>query len=124
MPKFFDPLVANAPYFFIAVGVIWLAIAFLTGSALILWPVVACAVAGLMLRRMPSHRFTWAWVVATASMGFLICAYQVYSWAGFLSGTFSGLAAGSFVSFAVLAVLHLFLFYAGTTKPGVREAAS
>jgi len=121
LPKLLEPLVVNAPYFFIAVGVFWLAIAFLTGSALILWPVIACVLGGLMLRQMPSFRLTWAWVVATAAMGFLICAYQVYSWAGFLGGTFSGLAAGSLVTFAVLAVIHMFLFYAGTAKPGPKE---
>jgi len=121
MPRLFEPLVSNAPYFFIAVGVVWLAVAFVAASALLLWPVVACIAGGLMMRQIPSHRFTWAWVVASASMGFLICAYQVYAWAGFLGGVFSGVAAEAFVGFAVLALVHVFLFYAGTAKPSTKE---
>ena len=121
MPKVLEPLVANASYFFIAVGVVWLAVAILAGSALILWPVVACLAGGLMLRQMPSHRFTWAWVVSSAVMGFLISAYQVYAWAGYLGGTFSSLAATLFGGFAVLAIVHVFLFYAGISKPSVKK---
>ena len=124
MSKLFEPLVSNSPYFFIAVGVIWLAIGVLTGSALVLWPVIACVAAGVMLRQMPSFRLTWAWVVATATMGFLISAYQVYAWAGLLGGTFSSIAAGAFATFAIFAVIHLFLLYAGTAKPAVKESVA
>ena len=124
MPKLLQPLVAYAPYFFIAVGAVWLAVAFLTGSTLILWPAVACVAAGLLLRQMPSLRFTWAWVVSSAAMGFLISAYQVYAWSGFLGGAFSSLAAGSLAGFAILAVVHVFLIYAGASKPVVKESPS
>ncbi len=122
MPKLLDPLVANAPYAFIVVGVIWLALAALTGSALILWPVIACIAGGLMLRQWPSRKLTWAWVVATAVMGFILSAYNVYAWASFLGGAFSTLAAASTIGFVVFAVAHLLLFYAATAKPGVAKA--
>jgi hypothetical protein len=122
MPRFLEVLVANAAYFFIAVGVVWLAVAVLAGSALILWPVVACIAAGLMLREWPSGRLTWAWVVATAAMGFILSAYQVYAWLSFLGGAFSNLAAASTAGFAVLAVVHLLLIYAGTSRPGAAKA--
>jgi len=118
MPKFLDTLVTNAAYAFVVVGVIWLAIAFLAGSSLILWPALACIAGGIMLRELPSGRLTWPWVVATAVMGFLLSAYQVYAWLSFLGGAFSTLAAASVVGFAVFAVAHVFLFYAATTKPG------
>ena len=98
--------------------------AVLAASALIAWPVVACIAGGLMLRRWPTRRLTWAWAVATAAMGFLLSAYQVYAWLLFIGGAFSSLAAASSVGFAVLAVVHVFLFYAATRKPGNLAAAA
>jgi hypothetical protein len=124
MSRILDPLVANAAYAFIAVGVVWLAVAILAGSALILWPVVACVAGGVMLKQWPGQRITWAWVISASAMGFLLSAYQVYAWMSFLGGAFSGLAAASLAGFAVLALVHLFLFYLGTAKPGVAEAIS
>jgi hypothetical protein len=123
MPKILDLFVANGSYFFIAVGVIWLAIAFLAGSSLILWPVVACIAGGIMLREWPSGRFTWAWCVATAVMGLLLAAYQVYAWLSFLGGAFSTLATLSTAGFAVLAVIHVLLFYVATARPAEKAAA-
>jgi hypothetical protein len=123
MPKILDILVTNAAYFFIAVGVIWLVVAVLADSSLILWPVLACIAGGIMLREWPSRRFTWAWCVATAVMGFLLSAYLVYVWLSFLGGAFSTQAAASSAGFAVLAILHILLFYATTSKPAaVKEA--
>jgi len=122
MPKILDALVANGSYFFVAVGVVWLAIAVLAGSSLILWPVVACIAGGVMLREWPTGRFAWAWCVATAVMGFLLAAYQVYAWLSFLGGAFSTLAAASTASFAVLAILHVLLFYVVVSKPSAKEA--
>jgi len=124
MPKFLDTLVANVAYAFIAAGVIWLAVAVLAGSSLILWPVVACIAAGIMLREWPSGRLTWSWAVATAVMGFLLSAYQVYAWLSFLGGAFSTLAVVSVIGFAVFAILHVFLFYAATSKPTTAKAAT
>jgi len=122
MPKLLDTLVANAPYAFIAAGVIWLAIAVFAVSSLILWPVLACIAAGVMLREWPSGRLTWAWAVATAVMGFLLSAYQVYAWLSFLGGAFSTLAAVSVVGFAFFAVGHVFLFYAVSSRPSIAKA--
>jgi len=124
MPRILDSIAANAAYAFVAVGVIWLVVAFLTGSALVLWPVVACVAGGAQLKLWPSRRLTWAWVVSSAVMGFLLSVYQVYAWLSFLGGAFSSLAAASSIGFALLAVAHLFLFYAGTAKPSAAESAA
>jgi len=124
MPKFLDTLVANVAYAFIAVGVIWLVIAVLADSSLILWPVVACIAGGIMLREWPGGRLTWSWAVATVVMGFLLSAYQVYAWLSFLGGTFSTLAVVSIIGFALFAAVHGFLFYAATSKPTTAKAAS
>jgi hypothetical protein len=124
MPRILDTLVANSAYFFIVVGVIWLAIAVVAASPLIAWPVVACIAGGIMLRQWPAGRLTWAWCVATAVMGFLLSAYQVYAWLSFLGGAFSSLAAISMVGFALLAAVHVLLFYAGSSKPRAANAPS
>ena len=117
MPGIGAVLRANAPYAFIVVGVVWLAVAILTGSALILWPVFACIAGGVLLRMRPSGRLTWAWAISTAVLGLLLSAYQVYAWAPFLGGAFSSVAAVSVACFTLLAIAHLFLFYAGIGKP-------
>jgi len=122
MPKILDSLVARAAYFFIAVGVIWLAVAVLADSSLIVWPVVACVAGGIMLREWPSGRLTWAWCVATAVMGFLLSSYQVYAWLSFLGGAFSTLAASSTIGFGLLAIVHVLLFFAVTSKPAAAKA--
>ncbi|MDE1858529.1 MAG: hypothetical protein KGI26_05650 [Thaumarchaeota archaeon] len=113
------------PYLFIAVGVAWGAIGAFTGSFLVAWPAVACIVGGIFLRQMPGHRLTWAWAVATASMGLIVSVYQVYAWEPFLGGAFSTIAAASLAGFAVFAVVHVFLLYAGAAaaKP-VRSETS
>jgi len=124
MPKFLDTLVANAAYAFIVAGVIWLAVAVLAGSSLMLWPVGACIAAGIMLREWPSGRLTWPWAVATAVMGFLLSAYQVYDWLSFLGGAFTTVAVASVIGFAVFAIFHVFLFYAVTFKPSIAKGAA
>jgi hypothetical protein len=113
----------NAAYAFFVVAVAWLAVAVLGDSPLTLWPVGACIVSGFTLRMWPGERFTWAWVVATAVLGFLLSAYQVYAWVPFLGGTFSTLAAASLVGFAIFAVAHAFLFFVAL-KPALPKAGS
>ena len=103
----------NSAYVFIVVGVLWLAVAVAAGSALILWPVVACVLGGVFLRMWPAKRLTWAWTVSTAAYGFLLAAYQVYAWLPFLGGAFAGVASVASVVFVIFAVLHIFLFYIG-----------
>lgn len=117
MPDLLGALRANSAYAFLAVGVVWLAVAVVAGSFLILWPTIACIASGVMLKVRPGRRFTWAWVVSSAVFGFVLSAYQVYAWAPFLAGAFSSLAGGALAGFAVLAVVHLFLFYAGVSNP-------
>ncbi len=124
MPRILDALVANGPYAFIAVGVVWLAIAAIAGSALVLWPVVACIAAGGMLRMWPGRRLTWAWAISAAAMGFVLSAYLVYAWAAFEGGAFSSLATASIVGFSILALVHLVLFYLGIAKPAVDAATT
>jgi len=123
MPSPVAMLRENSAYAFLAVGVAWIAVAVLAGSALVLWPVVACFVSGFALKTWPGRRLTWAWAVSSAVLGFLLSAYQVYAWAPFLGGAFSTLAAASLVGFAIFAVVHVFLFYAGL-KPIAASAAS
>jgi hypothetical protein len=123
MPSIVRILRDNSSNAFIGVGVVWLAVAVLAGSAIVLWPVVTFIASGIMLRVMPSHRFTWAWVVASASLGFILSAYLVYAWAPFIGGTFSTLAAGAMVGFAIFAVVHVLLFYVGL-RPAPNTSAT
>jgi hypothetical protein len=114
----------NASYAFFVVAVAWLAVAVLGDSPLTLWPVVACIVSGVTLRMWPGERFTWAWVVSSAVLGFLLSAYQVYAWAPYLGGTFSVLAVTSLVGFAIFAIAHAFLFFVGLRPAAPKSAAT
>jgi len=124
MPDILGIMRSNSSYIFIGVGIVWLVVAVLTWSALVLWPVVAFLAGGIMLRMMPSGRLTWAWVVSTAVLGFLLSAYQVYAWVPFLGGTFSTLAAGALAGFAVFAVVHILLFYVGLKPSAATSTAA
>lgn len=125
MASVFGMLRSNAAYFFILVGLVWAAVGVLTGTLLVAWPAVACIAGGVLLKMMPGHRLTWAWVVATAAMGFLISVYQLYAWAPFAGGFFSALAGEALAGFGVFAVVHVVLLFAGVggTKP-VRSETS
>ena len=105
-----------ASYFFIAMGVAWLAVAVLGASALTAWPVVACFASGVLLKRWPGAGMTFAWAVSTASMGLVFSAYEVYAWYPLLGGPFASVAVAPVFGFAVFAVAHLFLFYAGLAR--------
>ena len=113
MPSFVELLRKNSPYAFIVVGVIWIVVAFVAGSLIILWPVVLCIAAGALLKMRPGQRFTWAWATSSAAMGFLVAGYQAYFWVPYATGSLSSLAALSAGGFGVFAVVHLFLLYAG-----------
>lgn len=119
MPSFFELLRSNVAYFFILVGVIWLAVAVLGDTVLLAWPVVACFASGALLKLVPGNRFTWAWVLSTAVLGFLISIYQVYAWAPLVGGAFSTLAGSTVAAFLVLAAVHVLLFYSGATGPNI-----
>ena len=117
MPNVLGVIRTNSAYAFLLMGVVWLGIAVVAASSLLLWPVVACLLSGVMLRMWPGNRLTWAWAVSSAVLGFLLSAYQVYAWVPFLGGAFSALAGGALAGFAVLAVAHVFLLYAGASRP-------
>jgi hypothetical protein len=117
MPKVLDSFIANSAYAFLLVGLAWLGVAILSASLLLLWPVVACLLSGVLLKVRPGLRFTWAWAVSSAVLGLLLSAYQVYAWAPYLGGAFSTLAEGTLAGFAVLAAAHVMLLYAGALKP-------
>ncbi|MDG6988406.1 MAG: hypothetical protein JRN21_03675 [Nitrososphaerota archaeon] len=108
-----------APYFFIAMGVVWLVVAVIGASVLAAWPVVACFAGGALLKLRPDARLTFAWAVSTAAMGLVFSAYEVYAWYPLLGGAFSSVAAVPVAGFAVFAVAHVFLFYAGVARPTV-----
>ena len=124
MSALIGTLRGNSAYVFIAVGVLWLGVAVAAGTALILWPVVACVLGGVFLKMWPAKRLTWAWAVSTAVFGFLLAAYQVYAWLPFLGGDFAGVAAVASVVFVIFALLHLFLFYVGASpaKPSAEQS--
>ena len=119
--RVFDILRSNTSYAFFGVGIAWLAIVYLTGSLLNLWPVLACFLSGALLRLKPGDRVTWSWVTASATMGFLLAAYQTYAWIPFLSGGFASIATVSLVGFAVFAAVHGLLLYTGRSAPSTAK---
>jgi hypothetical protein len=115
---------SRAAYFFFVVGAAWAGVGVYTGSTLVAWPAVACLAGGALLKLFPGRRLTWAWGVATASMGGIISLYQVYAWEPLLGGAFSGLAAASMAGFALFTVVHLLLLYAGAGTGPLRSETS
>jgi hypothetical protein len=117
MPKVLDRVRDFSSYAFVGIGLVWLAIAFLAGSALLLWPVIACVVGGVLLRLRSGGRLTFAWASSAAIMGLVLSGYQVYQWMPFLGGTFNVLAAESLGGFAAFAVVHFVLLYSAASRP-------
>jgi hypothetical protein len=113
-----------AAYFFIVVGLVWAAVGALTGSALVAWPAGACFVGGAFIRFLPGRRLTWAWGLSTAAMGFIVSIYQIYAWSPLVGGAFSTLAGTALGGFAVFAVVHVLLFYAGASPGALRSETS
>ena len=122
LPKVFDILRSNLAYEFMAVGVVWAAIAVLLGLTIVLWPALTCVVAGLLLRFQPLGRLTWSWANSAAVLGFFVCGYQVYLAFGYVGGVFSMVAIETLAAFAVFAILHLVLLYTGYFPAG-KEAS-
>ena len=117
MPRVLDRIRDFSAYAFVAIGLVWLAIAFLAGSALLLWPVVACIVGGVLLRLRSGGRLSFAWASSAAVMGLVLSGYQVYQWIPFLGGAFNNLAVESLGGFVVLAAVHFLLLYVAATRP-------
>ena len=108
----------NTAYVFVVAGIVWLAAVVLTGSLLVLWPVVACVLSGVLLRMYPGSRFTAAWASASALMGIALSAYQVYAAAPLVSGTFETIAGTSIVAFLLFGLFHVYLLaVSGSRRP-------
>ena len=106
-----------SPYLFWVIAAVWALLGVDGRSVLMAWPVIACALSGALLKFQPGWRVTFSWSASTAILGLLISVYQVYAWSPLLAGDFSALAASALGVFAVLAVVHVFLLYAGTARP-------
>ena len=113
MPSVLERAKTNGRYLFIVVGFAWVGGVYLAGP-LLLWPVFACIVAGLLLWFRPELRLTEPWARASAVMGLVLSAYQAYLAIPLLSGTLSTVAAGALAAFTVFAVVHLFLLWLGS----------
>lgn len=108
----------NLAYVFVVFALIWLAIAALTGSVLVLWPVLACGASGALLRFTPASGLSASLPTASAIMGLFLSAYQVYVATPLLAGAFNTIASISIASFAVLGIGHVYLAYASLpTRP-------
>ncbi|HME19342.1 MAG TPA: hypothetical protein VKF15_06390 [Nitrososphaerales archaeon] len=119
MPSFLNTIRSRADYAFIAVAVVWLAFALYEWSVLLLWPVVALAAGGAMLRLRPGKKVTWAWTISAAVMGLVVAIYQVYLAVPLLQSAFSMVAGASLVVFVVIGGAHVVLAYtaASVNKP-------
>jgi hypothetical protein len=113
MPDILGAMRTFVPYEFVAVGLVWLVLTFVSSAPVVLWPAVTCVVGGVLLKARPGDRLTWAWSTASALLGLLVSAYQVYYWAPLVGGTFAGLAAISVGGFTVFALAHVLLLLAG-----------
>jgi len=113
LPRVFDLLKSNLAYEFLVVGAIWAVVAVGLGLVLVLWPTLACLVAGLLLKFRPSERITWPWAISSAALGLLLSAYQVYAAIPLVGGIFSLVAIETLAGFALFALVHLLLLYSG-----------
>jgi hypothetical protein len=110
----------NLAYAFVIFGLVWVFVAYLTGSLLVIWPAAACIVAGVLIKLMPSSRITIAWGPSAAILGLLLCAYQVYVAVQLLTGAFVTIATMSIVVFFILGVGHAYLAFASYSSPQVK----
>ncbi|MDA4124137.1 MAG: hypothetical protein OK438_01610 [Thaumarchaeota archaeon] len=120
MSRILDALRVNVAYAFLAVGVVWLTVAYLS-SWFVLWPVFTCLVAGILLRVRPTTRLTWAWATASAVLGLLLSGYAAYANVPLVGGPFSTIAELSLAGFGAFAVVHFLILYAAYS-PKVPEA--
>ena len=104
----------NAAYAYVAVGLVWLAIAYYEQSELLLWPVVVMVVGGALLKVRPGERITWAWAVSAAVLGLVLALYQAYVAAPLIVGQTSMIAVVSLSVFALFGLAHVLLAYAGS----------
>ena len=117
MPKILEGLKTNAAYGFLAVGIVWLVVAYVSHSYLVLWPVVTSLLSGVLLKARPGQRLTWAWATSSAVLGLLLAAYQAYAAVPLVGGPSASVASESLGGFAVFAAVHVILLYAGSSSP-------
>ncbi len=106
-------------YLFIILGLVWVAIIFTGGAALLLWPAVTSLVSGALLILRPEARFSSALARASALYCVLLAGYQAYVAIPLLGSVFSTIASYSLASFAIIAILYMVLLYAsfsGTSR--------
>ncbi len=106
-------------YIFIVMGLVWAVLALLGASFLLLWPTLTSLATGALLIVRPEHRFTSALSKASALYGLVLAAYQAYVAVPLLGTVFATIAAYSFASFTLIAIVNVLLLYAGSPK---REA--
>jgi hypothetical protein len=111
MPSYLAMLKTHQPYALFVMAAIWLILAVYVWSALVLWPVLALAAGGLLLMLRPNNRITWTWVTASCGYGIVLALYQAASAASLLGGTFSVVAAESFIIFILLALAQFLVVY-------------
>jgi hypothetical protein len=117
MPKILEVLKSRAAYAFVGVGIVWLVVAYINHSYLVLWPVVTCLLSGVLLKVRPGERLTWAWATASAVLGLILAAYQAYAAFPLVGGPSTSIASESLGGFVAFAVVHFLLLYAGSSSP-------
>lgn len=123
MSSVLGTLKENVAYFFILVGVIWIGVTALTGAYLLVWPVIACIVAGVLQKFFPEMRLTWPWSVSAALLGLMVGVDQLHAWFPYLTSPFSTIAGEAVGLFAALLVVHAVLLYVGWGRPAVAKSA-
>jgi len=124
MPSSLDVMRARAPYAYAVMGLIWLVVAYLESSALLLWPVAVLIAGGVLLMFRQGKRLTWAWAISAAVLGLVLSFYQAYVAALLVTGALSTLAGASLVVFATLGLAHVLLGYVGAGAATKKATAS
>jgi hypothetical protein len=115
-----ERLRSSAPYLFILVGLVWIALAYDAYTNLLGWPAGVCLVSGVLLRFRRDANVTVSFSRAASLFGFLVSAYQVYVASLLIGGPFTVLASSSVAAFSLFAAVHVILFYSagGQQKKG------
>jgi hypothetical protein len=110
----------NLAYLFVGAGVVWLVLTYVTGSLLLLWPVLVCVVSGILIKAAPGAKITPAWAGASALMGIVLSAYQAYAATSLVVGQFATIATASLIGFVIFGLGHLYLLVA--SRSGEKES--
>lgn len=121
MPNLSETFTTNVPYVFVAVGIAWIVVIVLGGSLLLLWPGATSIASGALLKTKPEERFSGALSRASALFGLILSGYQAYTAVPLFGTLFSTIAAYSFVSFAVVALVNLALLVEKFSPKGTEK---